>query len=188
MAKLILHIFDTSQNGPASQVANAAYNASNDIEGTVSSYQGGSNTATYMQALGIKTLPAIAIGRYCPGNTINIKYLAQFPGVPNVATIVDTAAKLAADAQAMNCDIHGGSPLPVASQDGSGSDAGSGGGFGLGLFDLNINLPWWVYAAIAGAAAIGSTSSQGNIAKYGYGVVAVVAGGNAWNKYKKQNG
>ncbi|MEO1260567.1 MAG: hypothetical protein AAFZ15_17350 [Bacteroidota bacterium] len=53
---------------------------------------------------------------------------------------------------------------------------------GLGLFDLNLNLPWWVFAAIAAGSAWQFNKSQSTVGKLIFGGVSLVAGANAYKK------
>jgi hypothetical protein len=56
---------------------------------------------------------------------------------------------------------------------------------GLGLFDLNLPVPWWAWAIVAGLGAWQANKSTTKAGRYTFGAVAIVAAGNAWMKKVK---
>ncbi len=186
--KAVIVAYENEINGPAWQAAYGSYEMGNAIEGAIGIDASKPANRVQMQALGI-TAPAIIIARYCSGNgQTHVKYLAQMKGIPSPSAIADAAAKVMQSSSAQNCNSSA-NPVPVLTNSGSGTDEGESSGFGLnpwGIFSLPFDAPWWVWAAIAGGAAIGSTSADGKLGRYGWGAVAVVAGGNALTAYKKQ--
>lgn len=183
--KVVLHVFENAPNGPLEKAATAAHAESFDIEGVWSSYAGTQGTAQAMAKLGL-TFPSIAVARDC-GNG-KLKYFAQLPGLRSVQSIMEGVAA-ALKSPLANCSTTGQEPLPSTGPGTGNDNEQSGSGLNpFGLFSLPFDFPWWIWAAIAGGAAVASSSSNGKVGAYGWGGIAVVASGNAINAYNKSNG
>ncbi len=185
MPKAIIAAYEYGQGGPTWTAAYQAYNFSDVIGGSIAFDANNPSTKQEMAKLGISA-PCIVIGRYCSaGGQTDFKAMAKMTGTPSPQAIANAAESIAQNEHFKNCEVNSG-PLTTAADSGSGDDDTQS-GFGLnpwGIFSLPFDAPWWIWAAIAGGAAIGSTSANGKVGRYGWGAVAVIAGGNAINAYK----
>ncbi len=189
MAKAVIIVYERGTEGPAWAAARSAFDIGEYIEGAVGIDANKPSAQSVMSQHGI-TAPCIIIGRYCSqGGQIKAKHLAKMPGIPSPQAIANAAAKVMQSAAANSCAASPG-PIPTAPT-GTGNDDNDNdqGGFGFnpwGIFSLPIDAPWWLWAVLAGGAAVGSTSANGKVGRYGWGAVAIVAGGNAYTAYNKE--
>lgn len=121
---------------------------------------------------GIKIAPAVVIMDADSNRVLNKILGDPISAVSVRKSIIDLVTKGVEPGTGDNGDgiIPGGTP---------GGDL-----LGLGLFNLELNIPSWIWLALAGVAVYKASTSKSQVAAMGFGAAGVVAGLNYLNKAK----